>query len=98
MANWKATVTRGGTAKLLYVITEHQPGPKTADVVIHVRDGAGRVRATLKAAGVAVNTRHSLSFHCTLPAGSYRFVVNAIDAAGNHQAEGAANTLVVRKA
>ena len=30
--------------------------------------------------------------------GSYRFVVNAIDAAGNHQAEGAANTLVVRKA
>ena len=98
VANWKATVRRGGTAKLLYVVSEHQPGPKTADVVIHVRNAAGKLRATLQAAAIAVNTRHVLSFHCTLPAGSYRFVVNAIDAAGNHQAVGAANTLVVRKA
>jgi hypothetical protein len=98
VANWRATATRGGTARLTYVITEHRPGPATADVVIRVRNAAGRLRATLTASAVSMNTRHTLSFQCTLPAGKYRFVINAVDAAGNRQAEGAANTLVVKAA
>ncbi len=90
------TARRGGIASLAYAVTEQGCGAPTANVTIVVRTAAGRLVKTLVARDVKLDTSLVTRFACRLAAGSYRFYVAAVDAAGNVQSTMGANTLTVR--
>ncbi len=96
IADWPASATRGARATLRFRIADRRPGAPTATVTIRVRNAGGALVRKLVVRGVKVDTTLSCAFTCTLPAGTYRFAVAAVDAAGNAQAVQARNTLRVR--
>jgi hypothetical protein len=78
-------------------VTDAVPGSATATVVIKIRTLSGRLLKTLPAATVATNSVASVVWpRCTLPAGTYRYQVTAVDAAGNGQSRVGSNRLTVR--
>ena len=91
-----ATVTRGRTATLKYKIVDARPGSPSATVTIRVRNArnAEKWRVILK--NKPVNKLLGYAFRCSLPRGTYRFLVTATDAAGNRETKPASNKLVVR--
>ncbi len=95
-ANWSATVSRGHTAALQYVVSDSRPGSPTANVTIRVKTAKGRLVKKLVVARAAVDRRLTARFVCGLAKGRYRFVVSAVDAAGNVQSAVDSNTLTVR--
>ena len=98
IADWPAVATRGARAALRFRIADRRPGAPTATVTIRVRDARGALVRKLVMRGVRVDTTLTCAFTCRLPVGTYRFVVAAVDAAGNPQAVQARNTLRVRAA
>jgi photosystem II stability/assembly factor-like uncharacterized protein len=98
IADWPAVATRGARATLRFRIADRRPGAPTATVTIRVRDARGALVQKLVMRGVKVDTTLTCAFTCRLPAGTYEFVVAAVDAAGNPQAVQARNTLRVRAA
>ena len=96
VADHPATVRRGGVAALAYAVDEPGAGAPTATVTIRLRTAGGRLVKTVVARGVALNAALVARFDCRLAAGTYRFSVAAIDAAGNVQSSTGANTLTVK--
>jgi hypothetical protein len=92
-----ATVRRGRAVRLPVTVTDAVPGSATATVVIKIRTLSGRLLKTLPAATVATNSVASVVWpRCTLPAGTYRYQVTAVDAAGNGQSRVGSSRLTVR--
>ncbi len=96
LAPYVAIATRGARATLRFRIADRRPGAPTATVTIRVRNARGALMKKLVMRGVKVDAPLSCSFTCTLPAGTYRFAIAAVDAAGNPQAVQARNTLRVQ--
>ena len=96
VANRPVTVRRGRVASLAYAVDERGAGAPTATVTIRVRSAGGRLVKTLVARDVALNASLVTRFGCRLAAGSYRFSVAAVDAAGNVQSSTGGNTLTVK--
>jgi hypothetical protein len=95
VANWAATVRRGRTASLRYVVDDPRPGSPTAGVRIRIAAANGRGAKTLTVSQVAVNAKLTTRFVCNLARGTYRFSVYATDAAGNAQTKVGSERLVV---
>jgi hypothetical protein len=95
VANWAATVRRGHTASLRYVVDDPRPGSPTATVTIRVVTLKGRLVKKLSASQVAVDTKLITRFVCNLAKGTYRFFVYATDAAGNPQTKIGSERLTV---
>lgn len=94
-APWAALAVAGRLAALRCAVADPGPGGATATVTIEIRTAAGRPVKILRFTGQPVGKALACSFLCTLPVGSYRFSVSAVDAAGNRSAAVATNRLVV---
>ena len=93
-----ARVRRHHVATLRYEVRDDTPNGGSANVVIVIRNSHRKVVKTLRLGAEPVNTPLAATFKCALRAGTYRFSVRATDAAGNRQANIAAQTLRVRPA
>ncbi len=93
-----AGARRGRTATLKYRVKDVLPNGGTATVTIKIKTLDGTLKQTLRGGVTAVNTilRVRFTVPLTWKAGTYRFFVYAIDAAGNDQAKVGFNRLVVR--
>lgn len=90
------SVMRGRTATLKYKVNDALPTKGTADVVIKIKNRAGKVVKTISAAGVAVNAQLTAKFRCRFARGTYKYYVYATDASGNAQSKVAYAKLTVR--
>lgn len=88
-----ATARREGTARLYYRVNDALSD--TADVTILVKSAAGRTVKTLELGEKSTGELLRCSFPCNLRTGSYRFLVRAVDLAGNRQSGTGSNTLRV---
>ena len=93
-----AAVRRHRTAALKYEVRDATPNAGTATVVIVIKNRHGKVVKRLHLGTRPVNTALTARFTCKLRAGTYRFSVQATDAAGNTQAKAATQRLTVRPA
>ena len=93
-----AHVRRHHVATLGFEVIDATPNGGMASVVITVKNGRGRVVKTLHLGQKPVNTQLTATFMCSLRVGTYRFYVQATDAAGNTQTNVASQTLRVRAA
>lgn len=91
-----SAVRRGKTAVLRYRVDDAQPSGPTSAVVVKLKPRSGRILRTFVRQRVPVNAPVTVSFRCTLPKGSYRWVVRARDAAGNPEVAPAEGRLFVR--
>jgi hypothetical protein len=90
------TVYRGAAARLRYKVNDAVPNGGTADVTIRIKNSAGKAVKTFTLPGQPVNTALRQRFVCTLPRGTYRYFVSAVDAAGNRQYSIGKNFLYVK--
>ena len=90
-----ARVRRAHQAWLRYEVRDLTPNGGSARVVIAIKNSRGKVVKRLRLGERPVNTALTARFTCTLRPGAYRFLVRATDAAGNTQANIAAQTLRV---
>jgi len=90
------SVVRGRTATLKYKVNDALPTKGTADVVVKIKNRAGKVVKTISAAGVAVNAQLTAKFRCKFAKGTYKYYVYATDASGNAQSKVAYAKLTVR--
>ncbi len=88
-------VRRGRTAVLRYRVADADPCGPTATVVVNVTTARGGVVKTFFRR-VPVGAARTIAFTCTLPKGSYRYVVRARDAARNPELVAASARLTVR--
>ncbi len=86
---------RAHQATLRYEVRDAAPNGGSAEVVIAIKNSRGKVVKRLRLGDKPVNTALAARFTCTLRPGTYRFLVRATDAAGNTQANIAAQTLRV---
>ncbi|HEX5641798.1 MAG TPA: SGNH/GDSL hydrolase family protein [Thermoleophilia bacterium] len=89
-------VRRGRTAVLRYRIDDADPCGPTGTAVVSVTTARGRVVKTFVRRRVPVGQRATIAFTCTLPKGSYRYVVRARDAARNPELVPGTARLTVR--
>ena len=89
----EASVRRERTARLYYRVDDSRS--PTANVRIVIKSSSGRTVKTLDLGEQATGELLSCTFRCNLREGKYRFVVRAVDLAGNHQSQAGANTLTV---
>lgn len=94
-APYAASVVRGRTAKLRFVVKDATPCAGTAAAKLVIKNARGRAVKTLKKT-VKVVVASTASFRCRLAKGKYRFYVYATDPAGNRQVKVASNRLTVR--
>jgi photosystem II stability/assembly factor-like uncharacterized protein len=92
---YAASVARGRTAKLRFIVKDTAPCAGTAAAKIVVKNARGRAVKTLKKS-VKSGIATTASFRCKLANGKYRFYVYATDPAGNKQVKVASNRLTVR--
>ena len=92
----RASVRRGQTARLQYIVNDQAPNGGTAAVTVKIRNQKHKVVRTLTLGSQRVNVILRASFRCSLRPGRYRFSVYATDLAGNRQASVGSNRLVVR--
>jgi hypothetical protein len=88
-------VRRGRTAVLRYRVDDADPCGLTGTAVVSVTTARGRVLKTFFRR-VPVGQTRTITFTCTLPKGSYRYVVRARDAARNPELVPATARLTVR--
>ena len=91
-----ASVRRGKTAVLHYRVDDAQPCGPTSTVVVELRTRSGRLLKTFVRRLVPIGWPAKVSFTCTLPKGSYRWLVHARDTAGNPDVAPDEGKLVVR--
>jgi hypothetical protein len=82
----------GGWATLHFSVSD---GYGDARPTVRIKDAHGRVVKWRQFDWVTSGAEQTWTFRCTLPHGSYRFSVYAVDIAGNHQGNVASNTLNV---
>jgi hypothetical protein len=91
-----ASVRRGKTAVLRYRVDDAQPCGPTSTVVVELRTRSGRLLKTFVRRRVPIGWPATVSFTCTLPKGTYRWLVHARDIAGNPDVAPDEGKLVVR--
>ena len=91
-----ASVRRGRTVSLKYVIRDAAPNAGWASSTVRIRTLRGKTVGTLPLGRVKVNRALTALWRCTLPRGRYRFFIYAKDAAGNAQSKAGSNVLTVR--
>jgi hypothetical protein len=91
-----APVRRGKTAVLRYRVDDAQPCGPTSTVVVELRTRSGRLLKTFVRRRVPIGWPATVSFTCTLPKGTYRWVVHARDTAGNPDVAPDQGRLIVR--
>ena len=91
-------VRRYQTARLRFQVNDPAPTGGTAAVVITIKNRRGAVVKVLKLGSRPVNTPLAATFKCSLRLGTYRFYVQATDAAGHRQANIASQKLTVYRA
>jgi hypothetical protein len=89
-------VRRGRTAVLRYRVDDADPCGPTCKAVVSVTTARGRVLKTFTRHRVPVGEPGRIAFTCTLPKGSYRYVVRARDTAGNPELVSGIARLTVR--
>jgi hypothetical protein len=82
----------GGKVTLHFRVSD---GYGDARPTVRIRDARGRVVKSRVFDWVTSGVEQTWRFRCTLPRGTYRFSVYAVDVAGNHQGNVAHNTLTV---
>ncbi|MCX6364154.1 MAG: YCF48-related protein, partial [Actinobacteria bacterium] len=87
-----ASAGAGGTATLRFRVSDASVEVRPT---VKIRDARGRLVKSRQFGWVTSGVPQTWTFRCTLPCGTYRFSVYAVDAAGNHQANVAHNTLTV---
>jgi photosystem II stability/assembly factor-like uncharacterized protein len=87
-----ARASAGGIATLRFSVSD---GYGDARPTIKIRDARGRVVKSREFGWVTNGAGQTWTFRCTLPRGTYRFSVYAVDVAGNQQGNVARNTLTV---
>lgn len=95
-APYAASVVRGRYVTLRYRVNDAGANAGWAAPTLTVKTLAGKTLRTFTPGKKPVGTLLGQRFRCTLARGTYRFVVSAVDAAGNRQASTASNRLVVR--
>jgi photosystem II stability/assembly factor-like uncharacterized protein len=90
-----ATATRGRTASLKFRIDDLKPNSGYCAVGIYVVKSRKLVKKIFPSRWYTANAVHSVSFKCTLAAGTYQFYVVGMDGAGNSTNKAAVNKLVV---
>ena len=94
-APYAASGRSGGSVTFRFKVSDPRPGGPYADVTIEAfRGTASKGSAVLKRQ--PLNRFLSRSVKCWLTRGTYRFVVTAVDAAGNTQRAPVSNRLVVK--
>ena len=88
-----AIVRRFARTRLRYRVNDLTP---KASVRVVVRTLAGRPRASLRLGWRATNALRFATWRCTLPRGTYRICIYAIDQAGNRQGRAGSTRLTVR--
>lgn len=78
-----ANVHKGKKVTLSYVVTDPKPGCGRARATVAIMKGKRRAETIPVAGTVKTNTKHTLSWRCTLPRGRYTIKVYATDIAGN---------------
>lgn len=91
-----ATVVSGGVASLRYKIVDRPPNGGRGKARIRVMTAAGKVLKVIRAKNQRVNRPLVAKFTCTLPPGTYKYVVDVTDQVGNHRAKVATAPLVVK--
>jgi hypothetical protein len=91
-----AAVRRGKTAVLRYRMDDLQPCGPTGTAVVELRTKSGRLLRTFVRRRVPIGRTQQVSFTCTLPKGTYRWVVSARDTAGNSGVAPDEGKLIVR--
>lgn len=94
-----ATARRGRTVMLRYRVLDALPNGGTGTVAIKVKNRRGKLMKTLRLGVKPVNTAvltAKFKVPRTWRAGSYRFFVYAVDAAGNAQSRVGSNRIRVR--
>jgi hypothetical protein len=91
-----ASVVRGRTATLKYMVSDAAPNKGTAAVSIKIKNSRGNVVKTINKASVAVNVALSAKFRCTLAKGAYKYYVYATDVSGNAQSKVGSARLTVK--
>jgi C1A family cysteine protease len=86
----------GRAAALPFQINDVRPGSINATATVKIRTLSGKVLKTIVLTKQLMNRMLSCRFTCSLPVGTYRFIVYVTDAAGNVQTAPAANLLHVR--
>jgi hypothetical protein len=90
-----ASVKKGRTATLKYMVTDADPNKGTAAVVIKIKNNRHQLVMRIAADSVAVNAQLKAKFVCKLAKGTYKYHVYATDVAGNKQSKiGSAKLLV----
>jgi len=87
-----ARASVGGKVTLHFWVSDGYGGARPT---IKIRDARGRVVRSREFDWVTSGAEQTWTFRCTLPRGTYRFSVYAVDVAGNHQGNVASNTLRV---
>ena len=82
-----ASVKKGRTATLKYMVTDADPNKGTAAVVIKIKNNRHQLVMRIAAGSVAVNAQLKAKFLCKLAKGTYKYHVYATDAAGNKQSK-----------
>jgi hypothetical protein len=91
-----ASVRKGRTATLKYMVADPEPTKGTATVKIVVKNARKKPVKTINVASVAVNTARTARFRCRLATGTYRYYVYATDASGNAQTKVGSAKLTVK--
>ena len=89
-------VRRGRKATLRYRVDDAVPCGPTSTVVIKLKTASGKVVRSFVRRQVPVNKSASIVFTCSLPKGTYRWLVSARDTAGNPEVAPATGRLKVR--
>jgi M6 family metalloprotease-like protein len=93
-AAYRSTVRKGGIATLKYRVLDDW-SPKCA-VTIKIKTLGGSTVKTLRLGTKVCGPWLAAKFRCNLARKTYRFYVNAVDAAGNLQTTQGSNRLIVR--
>ena len=93
---YAASVVRGSTAKLRFIVKDTAPCAGKAKVRIVVKNSHRKIVKTVRIATVKTGLTSVARFRCTLARGTYKFFVYATDRAGNKQSKIGSNRLTVR--
>ena len=89
-------VRRGGKAVLRYRVDDAEPCGPICTAIVSITTAHGRVLKTFDRRRVRAGEAGTITFTCTLPKGSYRYVVTARDTARNRELVPGTARLTVR--
>jgi hypothetical protein len=92
---YTAVVKKGKKVSLAYVVSDASPGCGKAATILKIYLGK-TLKKTISVGTTTTNAKHSYSWLCSLPKGSYVIYVYATDIAGNAQSKLTSAKLLVK--